>query len=280
MLPARAPLPQLRPQVESSLDEGRTSGIPPIPALRPTEEPTLDEGRTSGAPPMPVGRPPDALRLDEGKTSGDPPIPQQAPSEPGAQAAAPTPIPSEPRPVVTADEMRECLAELGRLGVDFTAEEAVSDPAGCSIPNPVTLKDLGRGVKLAPAALLDCPMAVAVGRFMQDVVGPESKALLGSYVTSIAQASAYVCRPRHGGAKLSEHAYGNALDIGGFMLADGRRIDVKSDATESEAKFLDAVRKAACGPFRTVLGPGSDADHALHFHLDLQPRRNGSTFCQ
>ncbi|TIQ63130.1 MAG: extensin family protein, partial [Mesorhizobium sp.] len=36
----------------------------------------------------------------------------------------------------------------------------------------------------------------------------------------------------------------------------------------------------ACGPFKTVLGPGSDADHSLHLHLDLAPRRNGGTFCQ
>ncbi|RVC58123.1 extensin family protein, partial [Mesorhizobium sp. M00.F.Ca.ET.038.03.1.1] len=35
-----------------------------------------------------------------------------------------------------------------------------------------------------------------------------------------------------------------------------------------------------CGQFKTGLGPGSDAEHALHFHFDLEPRRNGSTFCQ
>ena len=44
--------------------------------------------------------------------------------------------------------------------------------------------------------------------------------------------------------------------------------------------FLDRIRKAACGPFKTVLGPGSDADHATHFHVDLAKRRNGGTFCQ
>ena len=43
---------------------------------------------------------------------------------------------------------------------------------------------------------------------------------------------------------------------------------------------INAVRKAACGPFKTVLGPGSDPDHSLHFHLDLEPRRHGGTFCQ
>lgn len=44
--------------------------------------------------------------------------------------------------------------------------------------------------------------------------------------------------------------------------------------------FLDAVRSAACGPFKTVLGPGTDADHATHFHFDMAARRNGATYCR
>ena len=63
---------------------------------------------------------------------------------------------------------------------------------------------------------------------------------------------------------------------------DPRLIDLPRAATD-DAKardFLDRIRKAACSPFTTVLGPGSDADHATHFHFDLAKRRNGSTFCQ
>jgi hypothetical protein len=176
--------------------------------------------------------------------------------------------------------MKACLDDLGKFGVEFSREAPISDPSGCAIPNPVMLKNLGKTIKLAPGALLDCPMALAAARFMRDVAAPEAKADLGSDLVSINHASAYVCRPRHNGAKFSEHAYGNALDIAGFGLADGRQVDVRADAAEPEAKFLDALRKAACGPFKTVLGPGSDADHALHFHFDLAPRRNGSTFCQ
>ena len=176
--------------------------------------------------------------------------------------------------------MRECLVALRNLDVDFDPEEPLSDPAGCAIPNPVTLKNLGKNIKLAPEALLDCPMALASVRFMNDVAAAAAKRELGSELTSINQASGYVCRPRHGTAKLSEHAFGNALDIASFGLADGRKIDVTGSATGAEAKFLDALRKAACGPFKTVLGPGSDPDHAVHFHFDLAPRRRGSTFCQ
>jgi hypothetical protein len=181
---------------------------------------------------------------------------------------------------VPAEKRAECIAGLEKLGAEFAREPPISDPSGCAVQNPVTLRTLGRTIKLTPPALLDCPMALAAVRFINDVAAPEAKRDLGSDLTSIGQASGYVCRPRHSEAKLSEHAYGNALDIAGFGLADGRRVEVKAEAAEAEAKFLDAMRKAACGPFTTVLGPGSDADHALHFHFDLEPRRSGSTFCQ
>jgi hypothetical protein len=123
-------------------------------------------------------------------------------------------------------------------------------------------------------------MAEAAARFMAATVQPTAKAEFGADLKSINQASAFVCRPRHGTRKLSEHAFGNALDIASFTLTDGKKIEIGPTRPEKDAKFLDAVRKAACGPFKTVLGPGADPDHALHFHLDLEPRRHGGTFCQ
>lgn len=47
-----------------------------------------------------------------------------------------------------------------------------------------------------------------------------------------------------------------------------------------EKRFLDRVHAGACGPFKTVLGPGTDADHAVHFHLDMAARRNGFQYCK
>ena len=80
--------------------------------------------------------------------------------------------------------------------------------------------------------------------------------------------------------KLSEHAFGNALDIASFTLSDGTTVAVELRPEEKPAIFLGKVRKAACGPFKTVLGPGSNADHAEHFHFDLAPRRHGGTVCE
>ncbi|MGL4294095.1 MAG: extensin family protein, partial [Aestuariivirga sp.] len=44
--------------------------------------------------------------------------------------------------------------------------------------------------------------------------------------------------------------------------------------------FLEQVHGEACGEFHTVLGPKADQAHRNHFHLDLQNRRNGSTYCR
>ena len=174
-----------------------------------------------------------------------------------------------------------CRERLKTLGVEFEEHKAESNPEiGCSIPYPIVLKSLGKSVAIGSGTELNCQMAEAAARFAADVIQPAAKAEFGADLKSIGQASAFVCRPRHGTRKLSEHAFGNALDIASFTLSDGKKIEVSASPPEKDAKFLNAVRKAACGPFKTVLGPGSDADHALHFHLDLEPRRHGGTYCK
>ncbi len=85
---------------------------------------------------------------------------------------------------------------------------------------------------------------------------------------------AYSCRTvdNQPGQKLSEHAFGNAVDVSGFGLADGRKIVVVRDwkhEGSQESAFLREAHAGACGVFTTVLGPGSDAYHYNHIHLDL-----------
>ncbi|WP_258052257.1 extensin family protein [Mesorhizobium sp. INR15] len=174
-----------------------------------------------------------------------------------------------------------CRERLKTLGVEFEEHKAESNPdIGCSIPYPIVVKTLGKSIAIGSGTELNCQMAEAAARFAADVIQPAAKAEFGADLKSISQASAFVCRPRHGTRKLSEHAFGNALDIASFTLSDGKKIEVGPTPPEKEGKFLNAVRNAACGPFKTVLGPGADPDHELHFHLDLEPRRHGGTFCQ
>ena len=98
----------------------------------------------------------------------------------------------------------------------------------------------------------------------------------GARVVEIKQISAYSCRGMNGNphAHISEHAFGNALDIAAFTLADGRRITVKDgwSGMPEEQGFLRDVQAAACQQFNTVLAPGSNVYHYDHIHVDLMRR--------
>jgi hypothetical protein len=229
--------------------------------------------------PVPTPRP------NAAKPEAEPPVvapqPPEKPADAGDKKMLPDPRSADlPDAKMPAEEVA-CRERLAALGVEFEEHKAESNPEiGCSIPYPLVLKSLGKSIAIGPAPELNCPMAEAAARFAADVIQPAAKAEFGADLKSINQASAFVCRPRHGTRKLSEHAFGNALDIASFTLSDGRKIEVGPTPPEKDGKFLNAMRKAACGPFKTVLGPGADPDHALHLHIDLEPRGHGGTFCQ
>jgi hypothetical protein len=83
-------------------------------------------------------------------------------------------------------------------------------------------------------------------------------------------------------SRISEHAFGNALDIASFTLADGRRISVKDGwkGLPEEQGFLRDIQGAACQQFNTVLAPGSNVYHYDHIHVDLMRRASGRVICQ
>src|SRR5436305_15059094 len=83
-------------------------------------------------------------------------------------------------------------------------------------------------------------------------------------------------------AHISEHAFGNALDIAGFTLADGRQVSVKDGwrGLPEEQGFLRDVQAAACQQFTTVLAPGSNAYHYDHIHVDLMRRASQRVICE
>ena len=252
-----------RPEPSAPEPSADTESEPEPPAIVPTPTQKPDIAEPEAQPPAVAPRPP------------------QKPADAGDMKMLPDPRSANlPGGKMPAEEVA-CRERLKTLGVEFEEHKAESNPEiGCSIPYPLVLKTLGKSIAIAPGTELNCPMAEAAARFAADVIQPAAKAEFGADLKSISQASAFVCRPRHGTGKLSEHALGNALDIASLTLSDGKTVEVGPAPPEKEGKFLNAVRKAACGPFKTVLGPGADADHSLHFHLDLEPRRHGGTFCQ
>lgn len=138
-------------------------------------------------------------------------------------------------------------------------------------------------VEIKPAATLACPIVSALDRWILDSVQPAAQRWFRQPVTEIRQISAYSCRGMNGqpGARISEHAFGNALDIASFVLADGRRITVKDGwrGSSEEQGFLRDVQGAACDQFNTVLAPGSNRFHYDHIHVDLMRRASGNRIC-
>jgi hypothetical protein len=138
-------------------------------------------------------------------------------------------------------------------------------------------------VAVQPAATLACPIVSALDKWFADAVQPAAVKWFGSPVAEIRQISAYSCRGMNGqrGAHISEHAFGNALDIASFTLADGRKISVKDGwrGLPEEQGFLRDVQGAACQQFMTVLAPGSNAFHYDHIHVDLMRRASGRAIC-
>ena len=138
-------------------------------------------------------------------------------------------------------------------------------------------------VTFTPTATLDCPLVSALDEWFATAVQPAALRWFGQPVAEVRQISAYSCRGMNGNprARISEHSFGNALDIASFTLADGRRITVKNGwrGSPEEQGFLRDVQAAACDRFSTVLAPGSDRFHADHFHVDLMRRSGGRRAC-
>lgn len=156
-------------------------------------------------------------------------------------------------------------------------------PGECGAPDAVLLDSViladRSKVAIAPPATLRCEMAEAVAHWLREDVAPAAQKL-GAPVRRLGNLGSYECRGRDRvrGATLSEHGRADALDVHDFRLADGKTIVLADPKAPKE--FREALRDSACARFSTVLGPGSDAEHAEHVHLDLEERHNNYKICE
>ncbi len=165
------------------------------------------------------------------------------------------------------------------LGVVFRETPRIDDGNGCGIDKPIIVSQALPGITLKPEATLRCPTALALARWMKGSVIPTASVALpeSGDITTINQASAYICRLRNGAdtGKISEHARGNAIDIASFSFKKGEDVAVRSRREDSTltGAFQRTVSAAGCLYFTTVLDPESDAAHETHFHLDVSRER-------
>lgn len=214
------------------------------------------------AAPLPPGRPAE-LSVGGRTPPVTPPPPTPAPpsaatTPPGADATCP-------------DRLRARGVEL-----EITAQPAASD-ASCRIEGPVRLLSVpdptapGRAISLPERPMVACRFAEPFSQWLGQIAAPLLKVAKGAELKAIRTGPGFVCRTRNhqsgAGVKMSAHSLGLAVDIAGFDFSDGSTLDVKAGPA---ADTLAAIRTAACGWFTTVLGPGADASHSDHLHLDIQ----------
>jgi hypothetical protein len=231
-----------------------------------------------GAPPSNLRAPSDWQRVQpqpgyQQQPAYNPP-PQQTYSQPQYRQAQPS-----------GPEAEEELPEYAQPGAPPPTVRSQPSrplpPLGPPRPQQVAA---AQPVEVKPAATLACPIVSALDHWIASSVQPAANKWFRQPVAEIKQISAYSCRGMNGqpGAPISEHAFGNALDVAAFVLADGRRITVKDGwkGSPEEQGFLRDVQGAACDQFTTVLAPGSNAFHYDHIHVDLMRRASGRRICQ
>ena len=166
----------------------------------------------------------------------------------------------------------QCLAVLADSPV---AHRSVPDrPAeqGCGLSNAVEVSRTS--VVLNGRFTATCPLTVALALFETNVLRPAARQHFGQDVVRVTHLGTYACRNINHSpeGRRSEHATANAIDLAGFVLADGQQITLKDDWSGSNARrseFLRALRDGACDFFDVVLSPDYNEAHRDHFHFDM-----------
>ncbi len=279
--PATPPIPEEKPKLPQDDGQPGASGGKPDeakPANKPAEKQNTPKEEPKPSAPA------------DGKSSepaNEPkPKDQTAPVPENKEAPAPTETKAEPPEKEEPEAYAACMADLKQAGVEFSEAKPIDDGNGCGIDKPLTIRTVLPGIKLAPEATMRCQTALALSRWAKTSVLPAAEIAYGPnapQITAFNQATSYACRNRNNAesGKISEHAHGNAIDIAGFTFSNGTTFVIEPREKDSTlvGAFERAVTASACLFFTTVLGPGSDAAHETHLHLDVIRRKGDYRYC-
>jgi len=167
---------------------------------------------------------------------------------------------------------RQCLIVLDGSTVSHRTVPDRASQDGCGLSNAVEVSRSSVGLSANFTAT--CPLTVAWALFEHHVLLPAARGHLGQEVVRVVHFGTYACRNinHRAGGRRSEHATANAIDIAGFVLANGQQITVKDDWSGGDGRrvaFLRALRDGACRFFDVVLSPAYNEAHHDHFHFDM-----------
>lgn len=263
------------------------TSAPPY-AFPPPNPPELSSN-TLGPRQEGARQPPKPLPMGIGPVSA-PPSPEEPPpsAAPRFPYHEPLPVPSTharvPSTRIANLHPAECRAELKRSKLPTRPAGGISR----GIATPLRLSGELHGVRFvtpgpsSPYSKLDCRMVLALDRLAELLA---SLGVVAVHVDNLYRPRAHLPGKR----KPSQHAYGLAVDIFGFTLADGRKLEIERD-------FHGMIGGRACGPdavlenpnpdsvelrnivcaiakarlFHVVLTPCYDAAHRNHLHADIK----------
>jgi hypothetical protein len=203
-----------------------------------------------------AGEAPAKSQRDVSPPAKDSPAKDKAHTEPGKTSGSNAlPVPAEPEPVPDkwSDQeviaaLEECLTILAPLAAHIDVSKPIRD-GQCGSAAIVQLKRVGATspVEISPPATLNCRMVVKLHEWVEKSLQPAARETFNAPVRRLVNASGYTCRNRYGSraatAKISEHAFANALDVSAIVLADGRAIDVLGNWGKTE-RDLRAIAEA------------------------------------
>lgn len=271
---AEAPATSLRPMQRGVIGAFAPDAAPdpvaaPLVSIRPMPRPAAEAPAAPTEAPATVQSP-----VSDGRTTilRPRPRPQGLGGAVDAAASAPEAMPEDPP--TKGKQKAQAASTDGSVCGDPEIKGEVLAPIrakvkGCGLDNPVRVTRVA-GIRLNQAATLNCETAAALKTWINRGLRP---AMGKREVVELRIAASYVCRSRNNqkGGKISEHGRGRAVDVAGFVFADGTHWSVVSDYTRQVRK----AHKAACGIFGTTLGPGSDGYHEDHLHFDSASYRSG-----
>lgn len=165
--------------------------------------------------------------------------------------------------------------DIERSGIVAEKLGNVPGPGACGVPDAYRVTSVA-GVRLSQPATLSRTTLDRLDVWLRTQAIP-TIGNRGGGLVGITVPAHYACRTRNNrrGARLSEHAKGNAIDISAFVMADGSRLTVLGDWNGRNSNVMRRLHASACGSFGTVLGPNSDRFHQDHFHFDVASYRSG-----
>ena len=194
---------------------------------------------------------------------------------------APLVIDARPGPFAQAKLGRlagaACFDVLGAAGAGLRPLPDRSVAGGCGWTDALELS--AAGATLQRPTPLACPAAASLAMWVRHSVQPEALRHLGQRVVRIDHYGSYACRDVAGtSGRRSRHARAEALDVAALVLEDGSHVEVRRHWGDPGARgaFLRALHAGACRWFDGVLGPGYNAAHADHLHLE----RGGWRHCR